>query len=167
MTETLRLQPESEKSDWKPVENGEIYEAEVIKVQRVTKPYEDDEGNKVEKFEFSFRITEEGEYKGHRIKGETPLFFNNSDRCKLRNWIQEILSQELPTGYELNFEELKGKPVRVNAEVKVTDRKKPGPNGETTWTNERVVDVHRPKGQKFRTLQDTEEPFSNAGDRAE
>lgn len=72
---------------------------EIVDVKEVEKPWKDDDGNPVNRVEFSFVVREpEGEnsrFDGRKIWGETPTTFSRSDRCKLRAWAQEILSEKL------------------------------------------------------------------------
>jgi hypothetical protein len=47
------------------------------------------------------------------VWGETPTRFNTHPECKLRNWAQSILGQELPPGYRLDTDVLQDAETRA------------------------------------------------------
>ena len=78
------------------------------------KPYKDDEGKPVMKFEFKFRlIDEDGAHDGEYLWGETSTLFNDHPKCRLSNWANAIMGEQLPPGYQLDTDELLDKECRV------------------------------------------------------
>lgn len=101
---------ESEFSGYLP--DDDIQRVRVLTVKVAEKPYKDDDGNNVKKVEFKTVVTS-GDHAGSYIWGETPTRFNTHSECKLRNWAQSILGQELPAGYVLDTDVLEGTEVRA------------------------------------------------------
>lgn len=96
------------------IPDGEILQAEVVKVGKQTKPWKDDDGNDVVRVNFEFRVTEEGPFFGRRVWGETPTTFSTHSDCKLRVWIQELLGEDdLPKGFNLKTSMVEGLPCRI------------------------------------------------------
>jgi hypothetical protein len=118
-----------------------VLEATVLGIQRVTKPFNDDKGKPVEKMQFEFEISEDSEFKGRKIKGETSTNFTNHPNCRMRNWVQEILATELPAGFRFNPEAVRGSSVRIVVGKKV----KPRRDGGGDWIDNSVKDVWRQK----------------------
>ncbi len=96
------------------IPDGEILQAEVIKAEKQTKPWKDENDNDIVKVSFLFRITEEGPFYDRKVYGETPLTFSTHSDCKLRIWVQELLGQDqLMKGFKFNTEMLSDLPCRV------------------------------------------------------
>lgn len=95
---------------------------EIVSVDRVKKPWTDDDGKDIFRIEFEFVVVG-GEYDGQRIWQEVYDEFTDDSRCRLRLWTQEIFNQPVDGGFRLNTDDLVGK--RVNATT-----------GIRTWTKQ-------------------------------
>jgi hypothetical protein len=142
-----------------PIPEDEIITTKVMNVKQVKMlradktPFKDEDGKEVEQIEFSFTVEEPSSpYDGQRFWGKTSTTFTTNANCRLRAWAQEILGQELVTGYHLNTDDLIGNHCRVVVGI----REYAGKDGEKKQANY-AKDVIRAKtGTAF---QATEEPF--------
>jgi hypothetical protein len=105
--------------------------AEVTEIEERETPFKDDDGNPQRSLSFTFRVSE-GEHQGRKFWGNTPTFWNSSDRCKLRQWAQSIANRTYAPGEPLNTDILLNRPCRIVLGVKKKQ------NGDKT---NRVVDV--------------------------
>lgn len=88
---------------------------------------------------YKFKIIDE-RYPDRVVWGTTPTWFTLSEKCKFRNWVQEILNvDELDEGFDFELEQLFDMPVNVQIENKEYFSKKYNEN--RTATN--VVNVIR------------------------
>lgn len=134
-----------------------ILDAEVAKVEVKTAPFTDDDGNPVKQVEFTFEIPgyntvlDDGRSFAMRQYGRTSTTFSTSERCKLRAWVQEIMSvDELPAGFALDLDDLVGNPCRVILKWKEYDDKKAPRNADGSYKKRQineVEDVLRAGGQ--------------------
>lgn len=92
--------------------DDDIQRVKILTVKVAEKPYKDDDGNNVKKVEFK-TVVVGGDFNGNYVWGETPTRFNTHPDCKLRNWAQSILGQELPAGYRLDTDVLEGAEARA------------------------------------------------------
>lgn len=140
---------ELEESDFAGyIEDDTIMVADVVSVKVVEKNYKDDDGNNVKKVEFKFAIKdEEGPFDGTNVWGETGTRFNSHPDCKLKNWSQAILANELPVGFRLDTDMLVGHTCKVLVGLKEYEK-----DGQTKQRNH-VKDVWPLAGLS------TEEPF--------
>lgn len=99
------------------IPDGTVADAVVTSVEVKTKPFKDDDGKDIIRCEFAFTL-KGGEYDGRRVWGETSTKFSSHPDCRLRNWTQEIIGQELPVGFRLNTDSLVGSDCRVAIAVK-------------------------------------------------
>lgn len=102
--------PSTQKT-FEPLPDGLIVLCDVVSVEERPRPEwarrEGDEN------EISFRVqVADGEYKNRTLWGSTPVWWNNSPKCKLRNWAQEILAYP-GTLEDLNTDDLAGRQVQV------------------------------------------------------
>lgn len=115
MSEMFVLE-ESDPTDEKTypvIDEGTILEAEITKVQKIVKPFKDDDGNPVVRVEFSFKIVDE-KYTGKFLWGETPTTFTTHPDCKMRAWVQEILAvNELAKDFKFDTDSIVGSRCRV------------------------------------------------------
>jgi len=130
MTEFV-LAPSTDLPEIEPFPDGSELAAEVVKVEVKTAPFTDDEGNPVKQVEFVFELPgytipgKDGGTFTRRVYGKTSTTFSLSDRCRLKAWVQEIMSvDELPVGYSLELDDLVGNPCRVILKLKTYDDKK-------------------------------------------
>lgn len=106
---------ELEESDFAGyIDDDTVMRATVVSVKVVEKTYKDDDGNNVKKVEFKFALQdEEGPHDGTNVWGETGTRFNSHPDCKLKNWSQAILGQELPVGFRLDTDMLAANECKV------------------------------------------------------
>lgn len=135
-----------------------IVRAKVATVKLQEKPYTDDDGNKVTKVVFKFKINEpDGEYEnwdGQDVYGETSTKFVDHPDCKLRSWAQAILAQEFPVKFRLDTDVLEGEECRIVLELNEWEDKKTAQQKQ----NNRVKDVMPARGRTMATTAG-EEPF--------
>lgn len=144
MGEQFKLGAASEKVDegsgWTPIPDNTFLEARLLSIQTVKKPYKNKEtGEDVHRVEWSFEVTEEGPYKGRKVKGETSTNFVKHPDCRMFMWVQSLFGRELPDSFEFDTETLVGTECRVHMECKQGAEKRDKP-GEF-WINNRVKDV--------------------------
>lgn len=97
-----------------PIPEDEILPAKVSGVQQKTKPFTDDDGNAIIRMEFAFVVDDPGNaFDGQRLWGDTPTTFTTHPDCRLRAWAQELYGQELPKGFILDTDDLKGMACRI------------------------------------------------------
>lgn len=138
-----------------PIPEDEILGAEVIDIKTKEKPFKDDDGNAIVRLEFSFIIKHPGSaWDEQRIWGDTSTTFNDHPNCRLRAWAQELLGQELPKGFRLDTDTLRGLSCRI-----VVGASSYTKNDEEKTRNF-VKDVLRAKPGAVHTAIDAdEEPF--------
>lgn len=164
MGETFKLKAaeegSEERGDWVPIPDNTFLTATVLSVKTVKKPFKDDNQNDVYKVEWNFEVTEDGEFKGRKIKGETSTNFVKHSGCKLFMWVQSVFGRELPEDFEVDTETLVGAEVRVHVDGSQGKEKNDKP-GEF-WLNQRVKDVLSAQkvtsGSAYAGVDD-EEPF--------
>ncbi len=100
------------------LEDDSIVTATVVAVKTVEKPYKDDDGNPVKRVEFKFSISDGSAHDGTNVWGDTSTKFVQHPECRLRNWSQAILGQELGVGYRLDTDLLVGHDCRINVGLK-------------------------------------------------
>lgn len=104
---------QTEERTYPVIAEGTILEAEITKVQKVVKPFKDDDGNPVVRVEFSFKVVDE-KNTGKLLWGETPTTFTTHPDCKMRAWVQEILAvNELPKDFKFDTDAIIGSNCRV------------------------------------------------------
>ena len=94
--------------EWPVIPEKALVDVEVVKIQLRDIPAEfrakydiKDE----QEVNFDFRVTD-GEYKGQRIFGSAKPYLNDSDNCRLRFWLQEILGvDQLPGDFVFKLDE--------------------------------------------------------------
>jgi hypothetical protein len=59
-------------------------------------------------FEWFFEVTADGPYHGRTVRGRTGTSLTNSAGNQLRAWAQSLLQRELPTGANLDTDDLVG-----------------------------------------------------------
>lgn len=146
---------ELEESDFAGyIDDDTIFEANLVGVRQVEKPFTDDDGNKVNKVEFKFTLIDpDGNFDGTPQWGETPTRFNSHPDCRLRNWASAILGTELPIGYRLDTDVLLGNTCRVVIGLREYEK-----DGATKKRNS-VKDVIPSREAMARMASPDEEPF--------
>lgn len=101
-----------DKTEYSIIPDGEILNAELVKIEEQVKPWKDSDGKDIVRLNFTFLI-KGGEYEGRKVWGDTSTSFVNHPDCRLRCWAQELIGQELPEGFRLNTDALVGERCRV------------------------------------------------------
>lgn len=131
------------------IEDGTVLEAEVLSIEEKLMPFKDkDTGDDVFKLEFTFRIMQEP-YENRRMWGQTSTNFARHPQCVLYSWTQEIIGQELPSGFQLDTDALIGERCRIAVGVREYPDKK-NPNEDGTFNIKQVnyvFDVIRSKSK--------------------
>jgi len=149
---------EGEKKEFDIIPDDTILGAVVVKSEKAVKPYKDDDGNPIIKVEFSFKVTDEGEYRNRRVWGETPTTFTTHPDCKLRAWVQEALAvAELPKDFTFNLADLNDQPVRVVVGVRSWTDKSTGNLQERNYVKDVIRD--RDHAEAVASAVPEEEPF--------
>lgn len=74
-------------------------------------PYKDKktgEPKTFQKLNWTFEITQDGDYFGKDVKGETSAFLSDHPENKFRNWAEALLQRKLDLGQILNEQDLEG-----------------------------------------------------------
>lgn len=122
---------ELEESDFAGyIPDDEVKTATVVSVKLAEQNFVDDDGKKVMKVEFKFKIIDGSVHDGTDIWGKTPTRFNTHPDCKLRNWAQAILGQSLPPKFRLDTDVLVGRDCRLIIGLREYEK-----DGQTKQTN--------------------------------
>jgi len=133
-----------EKTEFVVIPEDTMVEAELLGMEKKKMPFQDDNGNDVFKVEWTFKITEEGEYKNRRVWGQTSTIFTSHEDCKMRAWVQEILAvDELSPGFKFKTGDL----VNEKARIVIGQRSYTTRDGEARTVNT-VKDVIRARAAK-------------------
>jgi len=117
------------------LEEHTVVNVEVVTVEEQESFFKDDDGNPKNEVVFKFRITD-GEFEGQHLWGRTPTTWSMNEKCKLRQWAEQILATKIPAGTPLDTDDLVGRPARA---VVGTFTKKTGEQGN------KVTDVMKDK----------------------
>lgn len=109
-----------EESEARPViPHDTTLDVTILKCEVGESPFKKDDGSPQQQVSFTFKVTEEGEYKDMYVFGNTPTTFSTHPDCKLRGWVEEMLGGgALPADFELDTEDLVGVDCRVNVAVR-------------------------------------------------
>lgn len=130
------------------IEDGEIYNAELVHVNQSERQFQG-EPAPVMRLGFRFRLESDDAHDGAELWGETSTKYVNHPGCKLKQWADALMGQELPAGYNLNTDTLLGRRCRVIVEKReYNDRK----TGEAKTLN-KVREVH-PTREALLAMQD-------------
>lgn len=91
--------------------------AVLTEIEERETPFRDDDGNLQKEVSFTFRPVVD-EHSDRKFFGGTPTFWNNSDKCKLRQWAQSIANRAYAPGEPLNTDDLLNRPCRIVLTVK-------------------------------------------------
>lgn len=88
------------------IEDGMKFPATVTNIRLKEKPYEDDDGNKVKKVEWKFKIHDaEGTQDEREIWGETGTKFSDHPDCKIKNWCEAAMGELLAVGEHVDTDD--------------------------------------------------------------
>lgn len=135
------------------ITDGASYAATLVEEPRLKeKPFTDENGNKIKKFEFHFKLITDDAHDGRDLWGETPTTFNTHPECRLKLWAEALLGQRLPARFRLDLDTLRDRKCIV-----VVGRREYVKDGETKVRNF-VRDV-QPTRQNAIALASEDEPF--------
>lgn len=175
MSEDVLVLKESTSKDFgeKPLlDEPTVVEAKVVSAKRQNhKFFKDDDGRPQQEILFTFEILDEGyeneEGEPRREWGSTSTTFSSHEKCKLRNWVKEILAvNDLPVGFKLRVDEkgylpdVAGGKCRIVLGVDSWEDKKADPDadGKYPLRHRQVVrDVMRSRSAATPAI--AEEPF--------
>lgn len=114
---------QGEKKEYKRIPDDTELVAEVLGVKLRTLPFTNDDGSNAQRYEFTFKIVEDGDYQNYRVWGETYPEFYAASSCRLYQWVQELYGQELGPGFQLNFDHLVGLKARIRVGLRTWEKK--------------------------------------------
>lgn len=101
------------KRDFQPIPEDEIVQVEVVEVKLEEKPAKWQKPGDTHRVSWHFKVTE-GPFANRHLWGNTPTWLNNSPKCVLRQWIQEVLGLDvLPDDFVFDTDEFAGLSARV------------------------------------------------------
>lgn len=71
------------------------------------------DGAVVNKLNWSFTVSEDGPWRGRKLRGQTSDSFTAHPNCKAYNWAKNLTGTDYPDGYELDTDTLIGLPGRA------------------------------------------------------
>ncbi len=93
-------------SDYQVMPEGEVVTATVLNVEQVPSDFTDDDGNKKDQFQWDFIITDEGPFKGRKIRSWTTTNFVAHPNCKAYTWSKAILRRDFKEGESFDTDDL-------------------------------------------------------------
>lgn len=105
---------DDEKTEFTLIPEDTVLESELLGMEKKTMPFKDDDGNDVVKVEWTFKVTQDGEFKNRRVWGQTSTVFTSHEDCKMRAWVQELLAvDELTPGFKFKTADLINNSARI------------------------------------------------------
>jgi hypothetical protein len=96
------------------IDDGEVYDAQVVSIRKVKKGYTDREtGEAVWRTLWRFKLISDDAHDGHDIYGETGVKLTPHPNCVFFNWVEAALGMNLPKGYHLKASTLTDRRCRV------------------------------------------------------
>lgn len=92
--------------DYQVMPEGEVVTATVLDLQQVPSDFTDDDGNKKDQFQWDFIITDEGPFKGRKIRSWTTTNFVAHPNCKAYTWAKAILRRDFKEGESFDTDDL-------------------------------------------------------------
>lgn len=133
--------------------DGTEFTAKVVDIKLQEKPYTDDDGNKVKKLVFKFKVVDpDSDFDEAVFYGETSTRYNTHPKCKLYIWSCAILGRELPPGFKLDTDDL------LDQFVTVVIKHETYKDKEGVEQERNSVRSLKPAGA-YETLGSDEEPF--------
>jgi hypothetical protein len=80
--------------------------ASVLNIEEVPSQYQDDDGKIKNQFQWDFVVTEEGPFKGRRIRSWTTTSFTAHPNCKAYMWSKAIMRKDFREGESFDTDEL-------------------------------------------------------------
>jgi hypothetical protein len=111
-------EPQSTEQEGGPIPDDSFLEVEILGIREAFRENKD-KTEKYEKLRWRFQVADpESDFDGRVLFGETSRSFVCHRDCKLYAWTQQIMGYELPTGFELETDDLIGRRciVHVGAE---------------------------------------------------
>jgi hypothetical protein len=126
--------------EYELIPEGEIVEVIVSDIKPHSFTYD---GQQINKLNWSFMISEDGPWKGKKLRGQTSDAFNSHPNCKAYNWAKNLSGTDYPDGYELDTDTLIG--LRGRAFIQHTPDKK---DDQKVWVEVREVAPARRQSQR-------------------
>lgn len=134
--------------------DGAEVPAVLVKFEKRTMPFTDDDGNPIVKVEGTFELQgdeytfvgREGDVLQRRLYGSTSAVFNDSPYCRLRSWVMELAAMdELPEKFRFALSDFVGNECKVIVGIReYADKKAP----RSTWIENIVTgEAEAPKKQ--------------------
>jgi hypothetical protein len=96
----------SKEGDYTVLPEGEVVAATVLNVEQVPSSFKDDDGNDQEQFQWDFIVTDEGPFKGKKIRSWTTTNFVAHPNCKAYTWAKAILRRDFKEGESFDTDDL-------------------------------------------------------------
>lgn len=99
--------------DYTILPEGEVVAATVLNVEQVPSDFKDDDGNDKDQFQWDFIVTDEGPFKGRKIRSWTTTNFVAHPNCKAYTWSKAILRKDFKEGESFDTDDLISHPCRL------------------------------------------------------
>lgn len=94
-----------------PISDDAIFPAKILKVEEIEKTFD---GKKKKRINFTFRLEADGlPWDGWELEGDVPAFLNAAPENRFRQWVEAVLGNEVPVGFQVDTDALVGQMVRV------------------------------------------------------
>lgn len=121
------------------IPDGKKYRAKVVAIKLKEKPFTDDDGKKVVKVEWKFKIDSDDDQDGREIWGETSTKFVDNANCKLKNWMEAACGRIFPPGWKVNTDDALDEEVMIIVRLRTGEKEESGVT--TPWARNDVFDV--------------------------
>lgn len=102
-----------EDNEYNLLEEGDVVTASVLDLQEVPSSYKDDDGKTKQQFQWDFVVTDEGPYKGRRVRSWTSTNFTAHPNCKAYTWSKAIMRKDFNEGESFDTDDLIGQSCRI------------------------------------------------------
>jgi len=102
-------------TDFKSVPEDTFIPAKLAEISMSTIEYADKKSGEFksfDKFVWWFEVTD-GEYAGRKLKGETGAEITSHPNNTFRQWVEALLNEEVPVGFEFDTDDLVGLPCEL------------------------------------------------------
>lgn len=126
----------SEQGEWTNIPDGSLINAKFIGFEETTIKWNDKttgEAMSSDRWTWHFEVTEQGQFQGRRLRGQTSQNFSVHENCRAYQWMNAIVGREIAEGEKLDPEDQYGAPCRIVTEQSAPDKQ------DRIWDN--VVDV--------------------------
>lgn len=131
------------------IEEHEVLPMEILEVGEELSFYKNDDGSDKTQVVFKFKVIS-GEHEGRLLWGRTPTTWSQNEKCKLRQWAEQIMNRKYAPGEGLDTDDLVGR--RCRGVVGIT-------NKQDGTTGNKVTDVMKDKAGAAAMASVSEEPF--------